>query len=146
MGYDNFARRLWVLLDVFRLNRARSLSSKGNNNRALEILLKLELPNGLKQVVMVEQANCLYRIGETDAALRKYLDAIDSEKDWGKRKDRNESEYIVRYSELFSLILKSEVKPVTRPALMPLYERLLSLDVGSGIKRRLPLPPPSSFR
>ena len=121
--------------------------SKGDFSNAIKKLRGILLPNGLKQIAIVLLANCYARTNEIDLAVAAYADAIDSEKTWGGRSNKDVTTYIIGYAEFFKSALVRSKYGGQNFYDVDLYERLLALNVPDMIKGTfLPLPLRSSIR
>lgn len=89
---------------IFRWQKAQSFMSEGAFGDATKVFERLEMPNGPKQIVLLQYANALYHLGEHEKALEKYLLAKKAELKWGARKNKANSEYIIAYADLYSKI------------------------------------------
>ena len=138
--------RLWHARSLWKWAGARTEMSRGNEGKAVEILLQTNLPNGYKQIALAQLGNCYLRMGRKAQAQKAYTDAIDSELSWGGRQKTEVSKYIVAYSKLFLSAASAKTYVGESIDNMSLYEELLSLNVSSRIKALLPLPPRSTIR
>ena len=88
---------------------------------------------------MVQIASAKWRLGQRDEAISGYKEARSSELRWGQRKNKNVSEYIVRYCEY--CIRMIQLDPSTDDTLVEDYAKLKSLNVPEAIRNsKLPLP------
>ncbi|SMX29743.1 hypothetical protein TRP8649_03882 [Pelagimonas phthalicica] len=63
----------------------------------LKRLARLNAENGPKQVILTQRAAAHWRLGQTQDAVTLFRLARESELDWGGRKRRDVSEYLVEY-------------------------------------------------
>ena len=86
-AYSGFAKGL---SDQKRLKRLRLLSPR----------------NGPKQIILVQIANTLWRLGNDEEAILQFALARHSEQDWGKRRNSRVSEYIITYYEYCTYLVR----------------------------------------
>ena len=71
--------------------------ARGDYDAAATLLSDLELPDGNKQIALIQLGNCFARMKMRGSAMAAYHDAIRSERSWGKRQDPEVSSYILSY-------------------------------------------------
>jgi hypothetical protein len=89
------ARSYWYWLS------ARSLMSAGDDLNASKLLERTSLPDGPRQIVLAQLGSCYSRMGRSQSAGVAYRKAISAELEWGRRRDREVSNYIVDYANFF---------------------------------------------
>ena len=128
--------------NIYQWQKANSLMAKGNIEGAYKIYASLHLQDGTKQVCMVQSANALNRMGKKQEALKLYRAAIESEKQWGKRKNRDNCQYIIGYAEFFSDVIINSFKNTGDYSWVNTRIVMLNkITAGNDIKKYyLPLP------
>lgn len=107
----------------------------------LKRLQKIHAPNGPKQIIMSQIAVSLWRVGQNDQALAMFQKARDSELSWGRRKNKNVSQYIILYSEYCSKLIQFGAHHEPDQDLIDDFQHLKSLPTPESIKSyKMPLP------
>ena len=131
-------------ITIFRWQKAQSFMSKGAFSDAIRIFECLEMPDGPKQIALLQYANALYHLGKHEKALEKYLLAKKVELKWGARKNKANSEYIIAYAELYSKIQEQIIQSNRNNPFDWTAPRIKKLSLISASKRvkelYLPLP------
>lgn len=99
------------LLDRFRdIKEYRKFSKllyAGEELEAVALFSHLTLSNGLRHIAMARFGNALMRLGRYGQATSAYEEAISAELNWGKRKKKANSQYLIAYCEFFSEVASS---------------------------------------
>ncbi len=133
--------------NVIMWERAITHMAMGRDPDALDILSVLSLPDGFKQIAMVQKANCLSRLRRYSEAAAAYREAAENERDWGKRRNPDDAAYIVRYCHLFEMLIAKWQGAEHADDIPDVYEELLNSKASDELKNRLlPLPLPSEVR
>jgi len=121
--------------------------SRREYGKAADILTAIDLPNGTKQIAMVQLGNCYLSMNMKAEARKAYTAAIESEKAWGGRLNAEVSTYLVTYAEFFRGVAFDAPFIGSSADDIVLYERLLGSQVPDKLKTELlPLPNPSAIR
>lgn len=102
------------LLDRFRdIKEYRKFSKllyAGEELEAVALFSHLTLSNGLKHIAMARFGYALMRLGRYGQAIFAYEEAISAELNWGKRKKKANSQYLIAYCEIFSEVASSRLE------------------------------------
>ncbi len=121
--------------------------SKGDDAAASELLKLTSLPDGPRQIALVQLGNCYNRMGNLRSANIAYQEAVEAELEWTGRRNREVSKYIVDYASFFLSSGLDSKYAEEKTDNMEQYERLLRYRVPDTLKNSLlPLPNRSAIR
>ncbi|MBO9465988.1 hypothetical protein J7443_12155 [Tropicibacter sp. R15_0] len=95
-------------------------------------LARLKPENGPKQVILTQRAAAHWRLGQTQDAVTLFRLARESELDWGGRKRRDVSEYLVEYCAYCVNLIQHDA--TADENLEAQFERLKALAVADIVK------------
>lgn len=139
--------KLYLYLSMLPLNMVWFWAYSGfsralPDHKRLKRLRLLKPRNGPAQIIMVQIANALWRLGRTDEALAQFVSARQSEENWGKRLNPAVSAYIVTYCDYCRDLIRFGRDSGLSDVQAQRYETLRSMPVPDSIKSyKLPLPP-----
>lgn len=85
--------------------RANKMRSRGNYAEAIRRYRSIEAEDGLKQIILAQTGDCHFLLNDRTSARSCYISSKDAELEWGGRKRKENSEYIVAYCEYFILMI-----------------------------------------
>lgn len=118
-----------------------ALLAAGKHSQAVDLFPYLGLQNGQKQIAMAQFGNALMNLHKYGQAISVYNETIESELNWGGRKRKSNSHYLVAYCKYFAELSNSHLENRKFEGWIDRVTYLDCLPASERIKKYY-LPPP----
>ncbi len=123
---------------------ANRLRSRGKYAEAIRKYRSIEAEDGLRQIILAQTGDCYFLLNDRTSARGFYVSSRDAELEWGERKSKENSDYIIVYCEYFILMTDRFHEVNTYASeLQAAYSQLLKTSPAHDLRTYyLPFPAP----